>query len=137
MPDKTTQPPAAPQGGPEAPEGGKLAERVDGLEAEQKRQGGMLEQILSRLSGGSTAPAPSSPSAEAPDIARLVREGIAELEGKKQAEAEGQANRTAREEHAARLAALEERVPAEREDTAPGRARAAVQRIVFGLEPHK
>jgi hypothetical protein len=135
MADKPPAPPAP--GTDPAPEGGKLAERVDGLEAEQKRQGGMLEQILSRLSGGT--PAPRAPAAaEAPDIAQLVRDGIAELEAKKAADAEGEANRTAREEYAARIAALEERVPAEREDSAPGRLRAGVQRVFYGItEPSR
>jgi hypothetical protein len=64
----------------------------------------------------------------------MVREGIAELEARRQADADRDSAKEAREDAQRRLAALEERVPAEREDSVPGRLRAGVQRVVFGIE---
>jgi hypothetical protein len=132
MADTTTPPAPGDSTGEPA-----LATRVDGLEAEQKRQGGILEQILAKLPGAAPNPAaaarPMAPQ-ESGSIAQMVRDGIAELEAKKAAAADADANRTAREEHEARLKALEERTPAETADSAPGRLRATVQRVVFGID---
>lgn len=132
-------PPADPKAPPaDPPPAAAEAERISRLEAEQQRQGGILEQILARLSGGAPAPAGGGAKQEPADIGQLVRDGIAELEAKRAADAERDAAKEARESHAARLAALEERVPAEREDSAPGRLRAGVQRVVFGIsEPSR
>lgn len=135
-------PPPPPPGGP--PAGPGLEGRVDGLEAEQKRQGGMLEQILARLPGShpggqtgqSGQAAPAAPNGKS--VAELVREGIDHLEAEKATKAEADANRTAREEHAARIKALEERAPKETAATPLGGLRARAQRVVFGIdEPHR
>jgi hypothetical protein len=109
---------------------------VSGLETEQQRQGGLLEQILNRLPG--KAPAAGDPPAPGPalsgkSVAEQVREGIAALEAERAAEAEGAANKTAREDHAARIRALEERAPAETVANPAGVLRAKAQRIVFGI----
>lgn len=130
-------PPADPKAPPAAdPPPAAEAERISRLEAEQQRQGGILEQILARLTG--PAPSGGGPKHEPADIGQLVKDGIAELEAKRAADAERDADKEARAAAEARLKALEERVPAEREDSAPGRLRASVQRVVFGIsEPSR
>lgn len=111
---------------------------MTGLETEQRRQGGLLEQILGRLpgkdvdgqgagNGGSPAPAAGK------SVAEQVREGIAALEAERATAAEGEANKKAREEHAARLKALEERAPFETNPTPAGAFRSRMQRAVFGI----
>jgi hypothetical protein len=138
----TPEPPAPPSAPPPA---AGLEGRVDGLEAEQKRQGGLLEQILDRLpgkapaAGGQGAGDGGSPApAAGKSIAEQVREGIAALEAERATAAEADANRTAREDHAARLKALEERSPLETAATPAGAFRSVAQRVVFGItEPSK
>ena len=150
-PDPKASPPAppAPQGGQGggqgAPQGGGQDARLSAVEAEQKRQGGMLEQILQRLPavGGGPGPAPSSSSSSAPQeggksVGQLVREGIAELEAERARTAKEADADKARKDHADRIKKLEERVPAETAATPTGRLRAAVQRGVFGIDdPHR
>jgi hypothetical protein len=140
MPAKPQQPPADPPAPPPAPPPGDgLEGRVSGLETEQQRQSGLLEQILARLPGGGPAPSSQQPGqgpAPAPggkSVAEQVREGITALEAERAAEAEGAANKTAREDHAARIAALEERAPAETAANPAGVLRAKAQRVLFGI----
>ncbi len=125
--------PPAPPSTPAPP--ADLAGRVDGLESEQKRQGGLLDQILGRLPG--KAPAAGAPAADpAPSgksVAEQVREGIEALEAERATAAEGEANKKAREDHATRLKALEERAPFETAATPAGAFRARMQRAVFGI----
>lgn len=132
-------PPPAPPADPPAPPG-DLSGRVDGLEAEQKRQGGMLEQILGRLPGKTPAADPAPGADPAPpggkSIAELVREGITALETERATAAEADANKQAREDYAARIKALEERQPAENVATPVGVFRAKAQRAVFGITEH-
>jgi hypothetical protein len=134
MPPDPKTPPAAQADPPPA----AVDDRLSAVEAEQARQGGMLEQILNRLPG--KAPAASSqqtgqgPAPEGKSVAEQVREGIAALEAERAATAEADANKNARQDHAARLAALEERVPAETAATPVGAFRARVQRAVFGID---
>lgn len=140
MPASKPAPPAAdPPAPPPTPPAGDLSGRVDGLEAEQKRQGGVLDQILAKLPGkapeGGPAPAADPPPA-GKSIAELVRDGITALETERAAEAEGAANKTAREDHAARIKALEERAPAENVASPVGVFRARAQRAVFGITEH-
>lgn len=139
-PPASKTPPADPPT-PAPPAGDGLAARVDGIEAEQQRQGGLLEQILGRLPGkdGQGASDGGSPApAAGKSVAEQVREGIAALEAERAAEAEGTANRTAREDHAARIKALEERQPAEVVANPAGRLRAGAQRVLFGItEPSR
>jgi hypothetical protein len=93
----------------------------------------MLEQILERLpgrGGGGQGPA----AAGGPSVAEQVRAGIEQLEREKSAAADADASRTAREDHAARIKALEERTPAEDAGTPVGRFRAGVQRVFYGLD---
>jgi hypothetical protein len=131
---QTATPPANPPA-PASDEGTQVEPRLDALEAEQQRQGGILEQILQRLPGGrQSAPAGPAEPAGGKSVAELVRDGIAELEARKAREASEQAAADQAADHAARLAALEERAPAELIDTPPGRARAWTQRVVFGID---
>jgi hypothetical protein len=109
---------------------------VSGLETEQARQGGLLEQILDRLpgKGPSGGPAPAAdPAPAGKSVAEQVREGIAALEAERATAAEGEANKKAREDHAARLAALEERSPLDTAASPAGAFRARMQRAVFGI----
>ena len=135
---KTTQPPAPAAGEPAPPAGGGLEDRVNGLEAEQKRQGGMLEQILAKLPGKAPAAGAPDPDPSGKSVAELVREGIEKLEADKAAKAKADADEQARQDHAARIKALEELAPAENAATPVGAFRAGVQRVMFGItDPHK
>ncbi len=128
--------PAAPPSTPPLPPAAGLEGRVDGLETEQKRQGGLLEQILERLPGKAPAGGPgpaADPALSGKSVAEQVREGIAALEAERATAAEGAANKTAREDHAARIAALEERSPLDTAATPAGAFRARMQRAVFGI----
>jgi len=123
--------PPAPAAPPAAP---PAEERITALEAEQKRQGGLLEQILARLPGkppaGGQHPAPD----DGATIADLVRQGVEDLErdrARKQKETDAD---TARADHAERIARLEEARPAENPPTPVGAFRTAVQRRVFGID---
>lgn len=132
------QPPPDPPAPPSTPPAGDgLEGRVSGLEAEQQRQGGLLEQILNRLPGkggpaGGPAPAADPPPA-GKSVAEQVREGIADLERERADAAEVDANKTARAEHDARLKALEELAPRDTAATPAGAVRARMQRVVFGI----
>jgi len=95
----------------------------------------MLEQILQRLPGrAQSAPEGRADPGGGKSVAELVRDGIAELEAEKARKAEADTVAAERADHAARLKALEEAAPAELIDTAPGRLRAGVQRVVFGID---
>lgn len=134
MPPDKPAPPANPA---PAPSSGGIEDRVSGLEAEQRRQGGVLDQILARLPGGkapaAAGPADPAPAAGGKSVAEQVREGIEALERERAAEAEGKANRDARTSHEERLRALEERSPAETAATPVGAFKAAAQRVMFGI----
>jgi hypothetical protein len=139
MPPDPKQTPPAPPTSADPPAGGGTEDRLQAVEREQQRQGGMLEQILSHLpgngpSGGQNGPTAPAAGGAGKSVAELVREGIADLERERAAAAEGDANRSAREDHAARLAALEERVPAETAATPVGAFRARMQRAWFGID---
>lgn len=142
---KSTPPPSSsapppPGSAPPSNQGPNLEDRVNGLEAEQRRQGGMLEQILDRLPGrgqgqGQGQGGQAGQTAEGgKSVAELVREGIAELERDKEAKAKAEAADQARADHDARIKALEERAPAETAPTPVGAFRAAVQRYGFGID---
>ena len=141
MPASKQAPPPPPAADPPAPPstppaGSGLEGRVDGIEAEQKRQGGLLEQILGRLPGSKPEGGPGPAADPAPagkSVAEQVRAGIEALERERAAEAETTANKTAREDYAARIKALEERAPAETVANPAGALRARAQRIVFGI----
>lgn len=147
MPPDPKAPPPAPQGGqggqgaPQGGQGGGLEDRVGNLETEQKRQGGMLEQILNRLPARGQDPAPASSSSSAPEtrpVAELVREGIEALEADRAAKAKAADADRAQKDHGERIKKLEERVPTETAATPAGRFRAAIQRGVFGIDdPHR
>jgi hypothetical protein len=133
-------PPAPPPSGQQGPAGeGGLEGRVGNLEAEQKRQGGMLEQILARLpEGGRGRGGQAADPDTGKSVGQLVREGIEELERDKAARADAEAAAQARKDHAARIKALEERAPKETAPGPVGRLRSAVQRVGFGIdEPHR
>jgi hypothetical protein len=138
-PGKQTPPPPpadppAPSSAP--PPGEGLEGRVSGLETEQQRQGGLLEQILNRLPGAPNPGGPA-PGADPPpagkSVADQVRTGIEALERERATAAEADANKSAREDYAARIKALEERAPAETVANPAGALRARAQRIVFGI----
>jgi len=95
----------------------------------------MLEQILGRLpEPGRGGQGGGQAAAGGKSVAEQVREGIEQLEAEKAAKADADAAKQAREDHAARLKALEERTPAETAATPVGRFRAAIQRRGFGID---
>lgn len=129
-----------PPGQPEPASGSTTDDRLTAVEAEQKRQGGLLDQILDKLSGK----APGRPSQEGTgepsgkSIGELVREGVEQLRAEEQAQADRDAEKAQRADHDARLAALEERPPSETAATPAGRLRSSLQRWGFGIDqPHK
>lgn len=140
-PKQQTPPAPPPAGGQAPPAGGGIEGRMSAVEAEQQRQGGMLEQILDRLPGrnpgGQTGHAShaTDPPPGGKSVAEQVREGIEALEAERASKAEGEANKKAREDHAARLAALEELTPKETAATPIGAFRARAQRVMFGIDP--
>lgn len=73
----TTPPEPAPPDGDSAP----LAKRVDGLEAEQQRQGGILEEIRDRLTGQPPAPPVKGddPPVSAADMAEQMRQAVRDV----------------------------------------------------------
>lgn len=119
----------------EAPAKPELAERVGAIEEEQQRQGGILERIEQALAGQSPK-ASGSGSGSSPEsepgglsVAEQVRRGVEEIEARKQAEAQAQADREAAE---GRLKAIEERLP-ERKPSEPATGRKVkLQERLFG-----
>lgn len=84
-------PPAGPGAAPGGAQGDGQAARLDKVEAEQARQGGMLETILHRVSGGAQGQPPAGPGGQAPagdaaSIAAQVRKEIAEADQRRKAE---------------------------------------------------
>lgn len=128
--------PAAPAGGQPAPgaapegEAGRiksLDDRFGTIEATQKEQGDLLIQIRDALAGG-TKPAQGGPDHQQPDIAELVRQGVAKIEAGKDDEkrqASDKAWRKSVDDH------LAEHKPAEPRSG----FRARMERIVHGAEP--
>lgn len=125
---------------PESPEvqpkGEPLAERVGAIEAEQQRQGTVLEEIKGLLTGPK-APGQSSATGTGTDgentsglsVAEQVRRGVEEIEARKQAEAEARAKAEGEEAWRASVESrLPERKPAE---VVPGRKAKLAERI-FG-----
>ena len=132
-----TTPPADGGAAPAAEADGHAAQHQQ-IDAKLDQHGGMLQQILDRLgkgpSSGSGPGAPRDPD-EGKTVAELVREGVERLEREKQEGQDRDADRAQREEHAARLAALEERQPSEIAATPGGRFRHAVQKWGYGIDP--
>lgn len=131
----TTTDPAPPAG-----QDAGLASRVSTIEDEQKRQGGMLEQILARLPGqggapaggaGGTGGAPAGGAAAPLDLAAVqqqVRDEIAAADKRRAAE---QAETKWRDDVNGVIAGLRrERQPREPETG----VRAAVQRMLIGRQ---
>lgn len=110
------------------------ADRLTAVETEQKRQGSILERIEQALAGGKASPAKGDPAADGRPIAELVREGVEQLRREEQDQAAKDAEKAQREDHAARLAALEERPPSETAATPAGRLRSSLQRWGFGID---
>ena len=73
----TTPPePAAPAPDDSAP----LAKRVDGLEAEQQRQGGVLDEIKGMLAGrGEPVASADDPGPSAADMAEQMRQAVRDV----------------------------------------------------------
>ena len=121
------------------PESGRiesLDDRFGKIEAEQERQGGILQQILTRLkapasgAGATDRPAPDAGKT----IAELVQEGVERLERDKQAKADADTAAAERADHAERIRQLEEHAPRETASTPAGRFRAGVQKWGFGID---
>lgn len=115
-----------------------LEKRVDGIEAEQKRQGGMLEQILAKVGGGQAPAAPggTDPAAGGPvsaaamqgEIAQRVREEIQLADQRRAAEQEETKWKDGVNQTLEKI--KRERAPREPETG----VRAAVQRLVIGRQ---
>jgi hypothetical protein len=118
---------------PEGPEYDQTEQRLSAMEAEQERQGGLLQQILGRLPGKGAAAPTGGPSPAAPDagqdIGELVRKGVAEIQAKQQADADAAAAQQQADDWRKSVdARLAERRPAE---PVTG-VRARMQRALFG-----
>lgn len=113
-----------------------LAERVGAIEAEQQRQGGILERIEQALAGSpkasgtpSTTPTPDGETAGGLSIEEQVRQGVEKIEAKKQADAEAAA---AKDADAAWRASVDERLPERKPaEVVPGRKAKLAERM-FG-----
>lgn len=126
-----TAPPAEPQGEP-------LAQRVGAIEAEQQRQGTVLEEIKGLLTkdpkaSGTGSASSQGSSTEPPSgglsVAEQVRRGVEEIEARKQAEAEAAA---AADADKAWRASVDERLP-ERKPSEPATGRKVkLQERLFG-----
>ncbi len=98
---------------PADPAPSDLEDRVNGLETEQKRQGGLLEQILDRLPGKSGAPASAGTSGDtAPtSIADEIRAQLEERDRKAAADKDKAGQDEWRQNVDKRLAELAEKPP--------------------------
>ena len=119
------------------PKAEPLAERVGAIEAEQQRQGGILERIEQALAGSPKASGGTPPSASGvtepppagPSIAEQVRKGVEEIEARKAKEA---ADKEAADKEAAWRASVDERLP-ERKPSEPATGRKQkMQERIFG-----
>jgi hypothetical protein len=121
-------PPADP-GAADPPKDGPLKDRVDSIESEQKRQGGVLDEIKQLLAGqqadsGTVVNGDQPPAAAAADMAEQMKQAVRDV----QAESDAEVGRQAR------LGAG--RPPAEtspREVMVKGKDR--LQRALFGGDP--
>lgn len=121
-----TTPPPDPA--PVAADSAPLAKRVDSIEAEQQRQGGILDQILGKLGtlspgGDSTVTTGTEPPAGPADMTEQMRQAVRDV----QAEADAEAGR------AARLGKKPEPETTPREVMIKGKDR--LQRALFGGDP--
>ena len=137
-----TTPPADGGAAPAASEADGHAAQHQQIDAKLDQHGGMLQQILDRLSkgpsSGSGPGAPRDPD-EGKTVAELVREGVERLEREKQEGQDRDADLARAlqliDQSEARLAALEERQPSEIAATPGGRFRHAVQKWGYGIDP--
>lgn len=118
---------------PQQPKAEPLAERVGAIEAEQQRQGGILERIEQALAGSPKASTTSSDTTtDTPgglSVTEQVRKGVEEIEARKAKEAEAQAAKDAAE---GRLRSIEDRLP-ERKPSEPATGRKTrLQERLFG-----
>jgi hypothetical protein len=105
-----------------APDGAPLERRVDSIENEQRRQGGILDQILGKLSGDNDAPVTraADPAAAAGDMTEQMRQAVRDVRAEEAAAAKTQPS-----------SPEPETVP--REVTLKGKDR--LQRALFGGDP--
>lgn len=109
-----------------APDGGPLEGRVSSIEAEQQRQGGLLDKILGKLTGddGDTSVTEGTePPAAAGDMAEQMRQAVRDV----QAEADAEVGK------AHRLGRKPEPETSPREVMVKGKDR--LQRALFGGDP--
>jgi len=107
--DSGSGPATAPTSPPDGAPADETDARLNAVEAEQQRQGGILQQILAKVSGSApAAPAPAQQVTEDRlEPGSVVAEVIAELGRRDQAAAQ----ETERETLAQRVAKLEEKPP--------------------------
>jgi hypothetical protein len=117
------QDPGQGQGDSTAP----LAERVDSIETEQKRQGGLLDQILGKLGGEESAPVTQGdppPAVAAADMAEQMKQAVRDVQAEQDAE-------VGRQQRLGRTRPEPETQP--REVMIKGKQR--LQRALFGGDP--
>lgn len=115
----------------EAPPGEAVDARFAKIEAEQAEQGGKLDQILAKLSGGSSGEGKTAPAATAKDeagsMADQVRRAVEAVGAEKEQKA-------AADQHAAEHQALKEmREKPPRESQAGWRGK--LQKAMYGKDP--
>lgn len=128
--DKTSSNPATDDG--EAGRVKALDDRFGALEAEQERQGGLLEQIAAKLGGGKPDSDGPVTSADAPpagpnpaDMAEQMRQAVRDVRAE---EAQADADRQHAADHAKLSAPEPEKTP--REVMIKGKAK--LQKVLFG-----
>jgi hypothetical protein len=127
MTDKPADPPADPK---PADEG--LKTRVDGLEAEQQRQGGVLDEIRQLLTGGTGKPGPGNgPDRKDPlagpdpgSVAEQMRQAVRDVRAEEAAA-----------DHDAHHAQLKAPPPEVKPDEVMIRGKARAQKFLFGSDP--
>lgn len=121
----TTPPEPTPDTAPKPEAGAPIERRVDSIEAEQQRQGGIIEKIWDKLSGDTPEADANVTRADDPpaDMAEQMRQAVRDV----QAEADAEAGK------AARLGRRPEPETSPREVMIRGKDR--LQRALFGGDP--
>lgn len=114
-----------------------LERRVDSIEAEQKRQGGILDTIAAKLGAGAAPAAPGPPAPGAGPVSAAAMEGEIQRRVREEIQAADQ-RRAAEQAETKWKDGVNKTLEAVRRERAPREpetgVRAAVQRLVIGRQ---